>query len=1171
MFLTIFETEPGFEQAASALGRDGEQWMRFGDIIAVLGNEDAVRRTGETKGLQESARYTHASANELFVIGQKGRLFQKEHTDISVFIDRGRYLLVHIDDSERLNIIKSHVEPCYSVMPWRSGTTVFSERSSRIGRPGVPNWISELVASVDRTMCQPLIDHLVSFRTRHSLEPEFTQAANWTKQQLESHGLEVTLEPIDVNGSASMNVVGIKPGESPSGDIICVVAHLDSVNAIGGQSAIAPGADDNASGSAGAIAIAAALSSLRSSNELRVILFGGEEQGLFGSKQYVANLSPEERGRITAVLNMDMIGTKNTPVAQVLLEGATISQAMIDSLADSAAQFTSLHVQASLNPFASDHVPFLDAGIPAVLTIEGADSTNQSIHTAADTLDKIDYNYAVEILKMNVGFVANALGRMQVEGRCDGRGVVGPLSGRFRYTGSGMEDNNRNNFSLRGSLRDQDERRRRSFDETSAFDPEPVFVSDKVEFAASRATIEIVLHVDIDGTNPLDVVSGTVQKGMLLPGQNPEHFVGKVASRVHSDDGLTLTVRGFSLNWPDRGRFDSAVVIVRDQSPSTATISFSNASSDTLIGPFTATHFSRFFREVELDYDREEGALNVVSYDTHTHPDRPADLPREDLTLESTFAKSGIGITFSSDSGTIVDTSEAGANERWSEQELHDSMSDHWDSFDNSAQWKMWLFAAKLANSDSLGGIMFDGDIDEPGGVDRQGTALFTTCPFFHTEGGGYIVANPPTAEAVTRELFFNLIHETGHAFNLAHSFQKELGEPWSSPDWMPLESDAQSLSWMNYPDAASPGLNASWFYNRFRFQFDDSENLFLRHAPERFVQMGNEAWFENHGRVSRESLDSRLELLVRTLTPTIQIGQPLQIEFRLRNRSDEPIMAHSELALSDGFMRVAITDPVGNRTPFIPVSRARCYPKPVLLKKDERRYCAESLTMGRFGFPFKIPGVYRIEAAFHNLDGSTAVSVMQLVVAAPSCAEEVSAATALFNARVGRAINFEGTRVMDDVNDRIDWTMKKLPAKHPSIAMLRTTQAMPYGRDQKVVKAGADRVQILPADPDRIYKSMKPIVESGDETANALGHIAYQRAVNAFTQCSIAVNKLSDARAAQEQMLAVFKRRKVIQPVIRAIEKKVGDLQKSARSSRKKATKKVSRKRSVRKKTKTN
>ena len=43
------------------------------------------------------------------------------------------------------------------------------------------------------------------------------------------------------------------------------------------------------------------------------------------------------------------------------------------------------------------------------LTIEGADSTNDEIHSARDTLDRIDLALAEEILKMNVAFVATAL------------------------------------------------------------------------------------------------------------------------------------------------------------------------------------------------------------------------------------------------------------------------------------------------------------------------------------------------------------------------------------------------------------------------------------------------------------------------------------------------------------------------------------------------------------------------------------------------------------------------------------------------------------------------------------------------------------------------------------------------------------------------------------------
>jgi len=173
--------------------------------------------------------------------------------------------------------------------------------------------------------------------------------------------------------------------------------------------AVAPGADDNGSGVAGALEIARILGPQAATHDLRVILFGGEEQGLRGSQQYVTSLSAAERARVDCVINMDMIATLNTAAPTMLLEGATVSQALMDELADAAHDYTSLQVQTSLNPFASDHVPFINAGLPALLTIEGADSANHNIHSANDTLDKIHYGLASEILRANVAVVARRL------------------------------------------------------------------------------------------------------------------------------------------------------------------------------------------------------------------------------------------------------------------------------------------------------------------------------------------------------------------------------------------------------------------------------------------------------------------------------------------------------------------------------------------------------------------------------------------------------------------------------------------------------------------------------------------------------------------------------------------------------------------------------------------
>ena len=110
-------------------------------------------------------------------------------------------------------------------------------------------------------------------------------------------------------------------------------------------------------------------------------------------------------------MHMDMIGSLNSASPTVLLEGAALSQSMIDGLAAAASTYTGLAVQTSLNPFNSDHVPFIQKGVPAVLTIEGTDDANDEIHSARDTLDRLNFDLALEILRMNTAFVAEALVR----------------------------------------------------------------------------------------------------------------------------------------------------------------------------------------------------------------------------------------------------------------------------------------------------------------------------------------------------------------------------------------------------------------------------------------------------------------------------------------------------------------------------------------------------------------------------------------------------------------------------------------------------------------------------------------------------------------------------------------------------------------------------------------
>ena len=92
------------------------------------------------------------------------------------------------------------------------------------------------------------------------------------------------------------------------------------------------------------------------------------------------------------------------------MEGAPLSQRVIDGLAGAAATYSDLVVKGALDTHGSDHVSCINAGLPAVLTIQGGDESNDRIYIASDTRDHINSDLALRILRMNVACIAHELG-----------------------------------------------------------------------------------------------------------------------------------------------------------------------------------------------------------------------------------------------------------------------------------------------------------------------------------------------------------------------------------------------------------------------------------------------------------------------------------------------------------------------------------------------------------------------------------------------------------------------------------------------------------------------------------------------------------------------------------------------------------------------------------------
>src|SRR5215212_9955672 len=330
------------------------------------------------------------------------------------------------------------------------------------------------------------------------------------------------------------------------------------------------------------------------------------------------------------------------------------------------------------------------------------------------------------------------------------------------------------------------------------------------------------LRLDVDRHHPQMAASGTISEGVSyihwiadLNSSGRNSWTGNISYKDISPPGPVFPYTEVEIRVTPNGRI--------------AHVTFSGGGGARRRRNFKFK--SPYFHPVDFEFDSATGEQATLSVDTCAHPNRPGTLPCENLSIQEVFQRSGFDVTTSP--GGVVPLGGAGPDARWSDLEMHDAMQTYWSRFTARPQWAMWVFFASLHEmGTSLGGIMFD-DI---GTQHRQGTSIFNDS----------FIANPPTGDPnpaawVQRMIFWTACHEMGHAFNLAHSWQKSLGTAW-----VPLADEPEARSFMNYPYRVAGGQTA--FFANFDFRFSDPELLFIRHAPERFVEMGNADWFDNHG-----------------------------------------------------------------------------------------------------------------------------------------------------------------------------------------------------------------------------------------------------------------------------------------------------------------------------------
>ncbi|MBK9374260.1 MAG: Zn-dependent exopeptidase M28 [Holophagales bacterium] len=263
---------------------------------------------------------------------------------------------------------------------------------------------------------------LVTIASRHTNSgQQIGRATQFAYERLESFGLAPSYHAWQRGSVAGRNVVADLPGVSRPSEIVILCAHLDDMP----YGSVAPGADDNASGSTGVLLAARILSDHRFQRTIRFVLFTGEEQGLYGSSAYAASLAAQD-ANVVAVLNLDMISWDGGGAPTLRLHTRTPGSsgyAADRAIADTFRAAVSLYVGNALAPVddpdwnaASDHYSFWSRGWPALLAIE--DDVNDftpHYHTTADTLATLNIPYFANFVKASVATTAH-LGVLATQG-----------------------------------------------------------------------------------------------------------------------------------------------------------------------------------------------------------------------------------------------------------------------------------------------------------------------------------------------------------------------------------------------------------------------------------------------------------------------------------------------------------------------------------------------------------------------------------------------------------------------------------------------------------------------------------------------------------------------------------------------------------------------------------
>jgi Zn-dependent M28 family amino/carboxypeptidase len=231
--------------------------------------------------------------------------------------------------------------------------------------------------------------------------------------------------------------------------VVVFGAHYDSLNLRDrSPDVVAPGANDNATGTAGVLEAARLLS--RSDHDRTIVFacFTAEEQGLIGAWHFAKFLKDSDL-TVVAMLNNDIIGGAKDDNGKPLNEKDVrcFSDGPQESDSRRLARLAKLVVERRIKDFGvllqdrkdrpgrgGDHQSFNAHGMAAIRFIE-TNETDKLHHTADDVIDRIHFPYHVRVVRADVALLANLASALPAPSAVELKDKVTwkPVEGAKRY------------------------------------------------------------------------------------------------------------------------------------------------------------------------------------------------------------------------------------------------------------------------------------------------------------------------------------------------------------------------------------------------------------------------------------------------------------------------------------------------------------------------------------------------------------------------------------------------------------------------------------------------------------------------------------------------------------------------------------------------------------------